>query len=91
MDREYQSKSVAPAALKGALKDIARLGGGSVESYPEDVAGRAVSASFLHYAALSLFERQGFQRTRQLGNNHWVVTQRVRESSRKGMPLSDSA
>lgn len=65
------------------MKEIARLGGSSVESYPEDVAGRAVSASFLHNATVSLFERQGFQRTRRLGKNHWVVTRLVRKSSRK--------
>ena len=31
-----------------------------MESYPEDVAGRPVSASFLHNATVSLFERAGF-------------------------------
>jgi GNAT superfamily N-acetyltransferase len=74
VDRDYRGKGIASVALEGALNEIARLGGGIIESYPEDVAGRSVSGSFLHNGTLSLFERQGFQRTRRLGKNHWVVT-----------------
>ena len=55
--------------------------GGTVESYPEGVDGRSVSASFLHNATLSTFEHQGFERTRRLGKNHWVVTKVVRGPS----------
>ena len=74
VDRDYRGKGVASIALEGALNEIARLGGGTVESYPEDVEGRSVSGSFLYNGAISIFERQGFQRTRRLGKNHWVVT-----------------
>jgi GNAT superfamily N-acetyltransferase len=74
VDRDFRGKGVASIALAGALKEIARLGGGTVESYPEDAADRSVSGSFLYNGTLSLFESQGFQRTRQLGKNHWVVT-----------------
>jgi GNAT superfamily N-acetyltransferase len=74
VDRDYRGKGVASIALAGALNEIARLGGGTVESYPEDVEGRKVSGSFLHNGTLSLFEQHGFQRTRRLGKNHWVVT-----------------
>jgi GNAT superfamily N-acetyltransferase len=77
VDREYRGKGVAAIALEGALNEIARLGGGTVESYPEDVAGRSVSGSFLHNGTISIFERLGFQRTRRLGKNHWVVTRVV--------------
>jgi GNAT superfamily N-acetyltransferase len=77
VDREYRGKGVAAIALEGALNEIARLGGGTVESYPEEVAGRSVSGSFLHNATISIFERLGFQRTRRLGKNHWVVTRVV--------------
>ena len=38
------------------------IGGGTVESYPEDVADRSVSGSFLHNATVSLFDRHGFER-----------------------------
>ena len=74
VDRDYRGKGIAFIALEGALNEIARLGGGTVESYPEDVEGRSVSGSFLHNGTISIFERQGFQRTHRLGKNHWVVT-----------------
>ena len=69
---------MAAAALKGARREIARLGGGTVESSPEDVEGRKVSNSFLHNVTLATFEQQGFTRTRQLGKNNWLVTKKVR-------------
>jgi GNAT superfamily N-acetyltransferase len=76
-DKEYRGQGVASAALAGALELIAEFGGGIVESYPEDVAGREVSASFLHNSRLAMFEQQGFERIRRLGKNHWVVAKTV--------------
>ncbi len=73
VDREYRGQGVAAVALEGTMQEIARLGGGMVESYPEDVEGRPVSGSFLHNGTLAMFERLGFQRTRRLGKHHWVV------------------
>lgn len=81
VDKAYRGQGVASAALAGALGEIARLGGGTVESYPEDTDGRTVSSSFLHNGRLSMFERQGFQRVRRLGKNHWVVGKRVEAAS----------
>lgn len=78
VDSKYRRKGVADAALKGALAEIAKLGGGVVESSPEDVAGRKVANAFLYNATISMFERQGFTRTRQLGKNNWLVTKKVR-------------
>jgi GNAT superfamily N-acetyltransferase len=77
VDKACRGKGVALAALEGALQEIARLGGGTVESYPEEVAGRSVSASFLHNGSLSMFEEQGFERLRPIGKNHWVVAKVV--------------
>ena len=77
VDKEYRGKGVAEAALVGALQEIALLGGGTVESYPEDVEGRTVSASFLYNSRLSTFERHGFKRVRRLGKNHWVVSKEI--------------
>jgi ribosomal protein S18 acetylase RimI-like enzyme len=74
VDKGYRGNGVASAALGGALHEIARLGGGTVESYPEDVEVRSVSGSFLHNATVSMFEAHGFERTRQIGKNRWVVT-----------------
>ena len=77
VDKEHRGKGVSAVALAGATAQIARLGGGRVESYPEDVASRTVSASFLYNSRLAMFERQGFERVRRLGKNHWVVVKVV--------------
>jgi hypothetical protein len=74
---KHRRGGVASTALKGALLEIARLGGGTVESYPEAIDGRSVSASFLHNGTVSMFESHGFERTRRLGKHHWVVTKVV--------------
>ena len=78
VDKAYRSRGVAAAALAGALRQIAHLGGGTVESYPEDTSGRTVSSSFLHNGTTALFEAAGFTRTRQIGKNNWVLTRVVR-------------
>jgi ribosomal protein S18 acetylase RimI-like enzyme len=78
VDRKYRRRGVASAGLEGALHEIARLGGGTVESYPEDIEDRSVSASFLHNGTVAMFESHGFERTRRLGKYHWVVTKVVR-------------
>lgn len=77
VDKKHRGKGVASRALEGALELIATLGGGRVESYPELIADRKVSASFLHNATVEMFERHGFVRTRPLGKNHWVVEKEV--------------
>ena len=73
VDKAYRGQGVAAAALAGALAEIAHLGGGLVESYPEDTADRKVPATFLYNSRLSVFESQGFERVRRLGRHHWVV------------------
>jgi GNAT superfamily N-acetyltransferase len=77
VDKSYRGKGVAAAALEGAVQEISRLGGGTVESYPEDVEGRPVAGAFLHNATLAMFERQGFARTRRLGKHRWLVSKVV--------------
>ena len=77
VDRGYRGRGVARAALAGALAEIARLGGGTVESYPEEVLDRKVSSSFLHNASAGMFESAGFERVRPLGKNHWLVSRVV--------------
>ena len=76
-DKAYRGKGVAAAALAGALAEIARLGGGTVESYPEVAEGRSVAGAFLHNGTLAMFERQGFQRARKIGKHRWVVARTV--------------
>jgi len=82
VDKGYRQQGVASAALDGALREIARLGGGTVESYPEAVEDRSVSGSFLHNATVSMFERHGFERIRPLGKHHWLMTRTVRKASK---------
>ena len=77
VDRKYRRRGVTAAALEGALREIARFGGGTVEGYPEDTAGRKVSEAFLNNGTVSMFERQRFARTRRLGEHHWVVARVV--------------
>ncbi len=73
----YRGKGVASAALSGAVAQIAALGGGRVEGYPEDIEGRKSSPAFLFNGALSTFEQQGFERSHQIGKHKWVVTKTV--------------
>jgi GNAT superfamily N-acetyltransferase len=73
----YRGKGVAYAALQGAVEQIALLGGGRVEGYPEDTEGRKASPAFLFNGSLSLFERLGFERSRQIGKHKWVVTRTI--------------
>ena len=73
----YRGKGVARAGLRGALREIARHGGGRVEGYPEDTGGRGVSGSFLFNGTLSMFEHEGFEATRHIGKNLWVVSRTI--------------
>ena len=68
---------VAGVALGGALAEIARLGGGMVEGYPEETDDRTVSGSFLHTGPMAAFEHHGFTRTRPISPHRWVVTRTV--------------
>ena len=67
----HRRQGVATAGLAGALAQIALLGGGLVEGYPEPAGD--VAAGFLFHGALSTFEAQGFERVRQIGKHRWVV------------------
>jgi ribosomal protein S18 acetylase RimI-like enzyme len=69
----HRKQGVADAAVTGALDAIAALGGGTVEGYPEDVAGRKVSGTFLWNGTLAMFERLGFAPVRKIGKHKWVV------------------
>ena len=75
--KTHRRQGVASSALDGALMEIARLGGGSVDAYPEDTEGRSVAGAFLFNGPLGIFDQQGFTRTRLIGKNRWVVTKQV--------------
>jgi GNAT superfamily N-acetyltransferase len=73
--RKHRGSGVASTALSGALEEIARLGGGTVEAYPEDFNGREVSKSlpYMYNGLSSMFEQLGFERVCRLGKHHWTV------------------
>jgi GNAT superfamily N-acetyltransferase len=72
-----RGRGVADAALGGAVEQIAALGGGLVEGYPEETDDRTVSGSFLHTGPMAAFERHGFTRSRPISPHRWVVTRGV--------------
>jgi hypothetical protein len=53
-----------------------------VEAYPQDTAGRQITASFLYNATRSLFEEAGFSYSRPKGMNHCVMTATVAPAGR---------
>jgi GNAT superfamily N-acetyltransferase len=77
VSRRHRGKGVAAAALDGALAEIARLGGGLVESYPDDVEDTKLVSGFGHNATVAMFERRGFARQRQIAKHRWVVVRRI--------------
>jgi hypothetical protein len=70
-------RGIARVALGGALAEIARQGGGTVEGYPEETDDRKVSGSFLHTGPMAAFEHHGFTRSRAISPHRWVVTRLV--------------
>ena len=77
IDRERRGEGVATFALGEALREIGLLGGGTVEAYPEDYAGKKVSSSFLCSGTLGMFEKAGFKKARKIAMRRWVVSRRV--------------
>lgn len=73
IDRERRGEGIATLALSEALREISRLGGGTVEAYPEDYTGERTSCSFLCSGTLGMFEKQGFRRDRKIAMRRWVV------------------
>ncbi|MDE1858383.1 MAG: GNAT family N-acetyltransferase [Thaumarchaeota archaeon] len=76
-DRERRGEGIAGFALRESLREISRLGGGTVEAYPEDYTGQKVSSSFLCSGTLGLFEKAGFKKSRKIAMHRWVVARHV--------------
>lgn len=71
--RRSRRAGVAKAALEGALQLSAAAGGGVVETYPRDIAGKRYSSSFLHNLTREVFEQAGFSNERTVGKNTCVM------------------
>ena len=77
IDRERRGEGIATFALREALREIRRLGGGIVEAYPEDYTSQKISSSFLCSGTLGMFEKAGFKKTRKIAMHRWVVARRL--------------
>ena len=81
VDKAYRGKGVSAIALVGALEEISRLGGGTVESYPEDATGREILGSFLYNSNISIFEHHGFQKAHRIGKNRGVMSKVIQPAA----------
>lgn len=77
VDKDYRKKGLSLFALNGALALIKDLGGGIVESYPQDAQGGKVSNSFLYNGTKDIFEKAGFQYQDKKGKNHCIMRKTV--------------
>ncbi|MCI4325695.1 MAG: GNAT family N-acetyltransferase [Thermoplasmata archaeon] len=83
IDRERRGEGIATVALREAVREIGRLGGGTVEAYPEDFTGQRTSNSFLCSGTVGMFEKAGFHRDRKIAMRRWVVNRTVARSRTK--------
>jgi len=73
VDKDHRKKGVSAIALQGAVDLIKSLGGGVVESYPQDTEGKNISSSFLYNGTKHLFEQAGFTYEGKKGKNHCIM------------------
>lgn len=73
VDKEHRKQGLSAIALRGALELIKQLGGGVVESYPQDTQGENLSSSFLYNGTRQLFEKNGFTYAGNKGKNHCIM------------------
>ena len=78
VDRDHRREGVAKAALDGALRIIARKGGGTVDAYPISVGKKDYGSSFLWGGTESMFSEVGFKRIGRLGKSKVLVRKKVR-------------
>lgn len=78
VDRDHRRDGVARAALEGALRLIARRGGGTVDGYPISVHREDYGSSFLWGGTESMFARAGFERLERLGKSKVLMRKIVR-------------
>jgi GNAT superfamily N-acetyltransferase len=78
VDRDRRKEGVAKAALAGALRMIAKKGGGVVDAYPLDVQRKPYGSSFLSAGTSTMFARAGFRPVAKLGAIKLVMRRVVR-------------
>jgi hypothetical protein len=77
VDKNYRKNGLSFFALNGALELIKNLGGGVVESYPQDTHGRKISNSFLYNGTRDIFEKAGFNYEGKKGKNHCIMRKTI--------------
>ncbi len=77
VDRDCRKMGLSFFALNGALELIIDLGGGVIESYPQDTQGKKVSNSFLYNGARHTFEKAGFSYEGHKGKNHCIMRKTI--------------
>ncbi|WP_034270376.1 GNAT family N-acetyltransferase [Actinospica robiniae] len=77
VDTRHRGQGVAREALRGAVEQIGRAGGGRTEAISEVTAGRTAPGRFLFSATVELFEEHGFTRVRQVGKHAWIVSRLI--------------
>src|SRR5579872_406389 len=77
IDRERRGEGIASFALREALREMTKLGGGKVEAYPEDYTGQKTSNSFLCSGTLGMFDKAGFKKDRKIAMRRWVVVKQL--------------
>jgi hypothetical protein len=75
VDKTHRRQGLSAVALQGALDLIAVAGGGTVEGYPHDTAGK--KKSVLYDGTRMLFERAGFEYVRSKGTGNCVMRRAV--------------
>jgi hypothetical protein len=78
VDRDKRKEGVSKAALEGALRIIAKKGGGTVDAYPLDIHGAPYGSSFLSGGTSTTFARLGFRPVVKLGTRKLVMRKVVR-------------
>ena len=73
VDKDYRRKGLSAIALEGALKLIEGMGGGVIESYPQDTQGKNAPSSFLYNGTRQIFEKVGFKYEGIKGKNHCIM------------------
>lgn len=77
VDRDFRKMGLSFFALNGALELIKDLGGGVIESYPQDTQEKKVSNSFLYNGTRQIFEKAGFSYEGHKGKNHCIMRKTI--------------
>ena len=75
VDKRHRRKHLSDLVLQGVLELVAAAGGGVVEGYPHDNAGK--KKSVLYDGTRALFERAGFDYVRPKGQGNCVMRRTV--------------